>query len=83
MTAVFNSEWRLARGFSRCYDDCISKEMQQPHNHQSDLLSKIKEFIEEDQFGFWKGTRDAIGLMRIESGTVFDVKEDMCLCFVD
>ena len=31
------------------------------------ILSKIKEIIEEDQFGFWKGkgTRDAIGLIRI------------------
>ena len=40
------------------------------------LESKIEEVIGEDQFGFWKGkgTRDAIGLMRIISESVLDVK---------
>ena len=49
------------------------------------LESKIEEVIEEDQFGFrkGKGTRDAIGLMRIISERVLDVKEEMCLCFID
>ena len=49
------------------------------------LESKIEEVIEEDQFGFRKrkGTRDAIGLMRIISERVLDVKEEMCLCFID
>ena len=39
----------------------------------------------EDQFGCrkGKGTRDAIGLMRILSEKVLDVKEEMCLCFID
>jgi hypothetical protein len=42
------------------------------------LESKIEEVI-EDQFGFrkGKGTRDAIGLMRIISERVLDVKEEM------
>ena len=30
-----------------------------------------------------KGTRDAIGLMRIISERVLDVKGEMCLCFID
>ena len=49
------------------------------------LKSEIEGFIEEDQFGFRKakGTRDAIGLMRIISERVLDVKEEMCLCFID
>ena len=49
------------------------------------LESKIEEVIEEDQFGFrkGKGTRDAIGLMRIISERMLDVKEEMCLCFID
>jgi len=49
------------------------------------ILSKIKEIIEEDQFGFWKGkgTRDAIGLIRIISERVLGIKEEMCLCFID
>ena len=39
----------------------------------------------EDQFGFrkGKGTGDAIGLMRNISERVLDIKEEMCLCFID
>ena len=49
------------------------------------LESKIEEIIEEYQFGFrkGKGTRDSIGLMRIIPETVLDVKEEMCLCFIN
>jgi Reverse transcriptase (RNA-dependent DNA polymerase). len=49
------------------------------------LESKIEEVIEEDQIGFrkGKGTRDAIELLRIISERVLDVKEEMCLCFID
>ena len=49
------------------------------------LESKIEEVIGEDQFRLWKGkgTRDAIGLMRIISESVLDVKEKECLCFID
>ena len=49
------------------------------------METKIEEIIEEDQFGFRKGqgTRDAIGLMRIISERELDVKEEMCLCFLD
>ena len=48
------------------------------------LESKTEEVI-EDQFGFRisKGPRDTIGLMRIVTEKVLDVKEGMCLCFVD
>jgi Reverse transcriptase (RNA-dependent DNA polymerase). len=46
------------------------------------LESKIEKDIEEDQFGFRKGTRDAIGLMRMRSERLLDVKEEMCLCFI-
>ena len=51
------------------------------------MESQIEEFIliEENQFGFRKGkcTRDSSGLTRIISGRVLDVKEEMCLCFID
>ena len=49
------------------------------------LESKIEEVIEEDQFRYQKGkgTRYAIGLMRIISERVLDVKEEICLCFLD
>ena len=33
--------------------------------------------------GSGKGTRDATGLMRIISERVLDVKEEMCICFID
>ena len=48
------------------------------------LESKIEEVI-EGQFGFRKGkdTRDNIGLMRIISERVLDIKEEMCICFID
>ena len=47
--------------------------------------NKIEEIIAEDQFGFrkGKGTRDAVGLMRIISERELDVKEEMFLCFID
>ena len=48
------------------------------------MENKIEEVIEEDQFRFLKGKDiiDAIGLMRIISERVLDVKEEMCLWFI-
>ena len=86
----------MTKGFSRCYNDYITKEKSSSDHRTISLishtgkivariLSKIEEVIEEDQFWFrkGKGTRDAIGLMRIISERVLDVKEEMCLCFID
>jgi hypothetical protein len=38
-----------------------------------------------DQFGFRKekGTRDAIGMLRIISQQTLDIGEDICICFID
>ena len=49
------------------------------------LESKLEEITEEDQFGFWrgKGTRDAIGLIRIIFERALDVKEEIFICFID
>ena len=49
------------------------------------MESKIEEVINEDQLGFrkGKGTRDAIGLMRIITERVLEVNEEMFLCFID
>ena len=49
------------------------------------LESKIEEVIEEDKFGFQKGkgNRNAIGIMRIIPETVLDIKEEICLCFIN
>jgi hypothetical protein len=37
------------------------------------------------QFGFrkGKGTRDAIGMLRIRSARTLDMGEEICICFVD
>ena len=39
----------------------------------------------EDQFGFrrGKGTRDAIGMMRIIAERPLEVDEELCVCFID
>jgi hypothetical protein len=39
----------------------------------------------EDQFGFSreKGTRDAIGMLRIISELTLDIDEELCACFID
>ena len=49
------------------------------------LEQKIEENLGEEQFGFrkGKGTRDAIGFMRVISERVLDVNEKICTCFID
>lgn len=49
------------------------------------LEHKIEEALGEDQFGFrkGKGTRDAIGTVRILSERVLSVNEEVCACFID
>ena len=39
----------------------------------------------EDQFGFrrGKGTRDAIGMMRIIAERTLETDEELCVCFID
>jgi hypothetical protein len=46
---------------------------------------KIEDALGEDQFGFrkGKGTRDAIGMLRIISERIFDIGEEICVCFID
>jgi hypothetical protein len=43
---------------------------------------KIEDVLGEDQFGFrkGKGTRDAIGMLRIISERILDVGEEICVC---
>jgi len=45
---------------------------------------KIEEVLGEDQFGFrrGKGTRDAIGMMRIISERTLEI-DGQCVCFID
>ncbi|MGX9339096.1 reverse transcriptase domain-containing protein, partial [Pantoea dispersa] len=49
------------------------------------LEHKIEGVMGEDQFGFrkGKGTRDAIGMVRILSERVLAVNEEVCACFID
>jgi hypothetical protein len=46
---------------------------------------KTEDALGEDQFGFRgrKGTRDAIGMLRIISERNLDINEEMCACFKD
>jgi len=48
------------------------------------IEKKIEEVVGEDQFGFrrGKGTRDAIGMLRISERTL-EIDEDLCVCFID
>ncbi|PNF18588.1 hypothetical protein B7P43_G06262 [Cryptotermes secundus] len=46
---------------------------------------KIEDVLGEDQFGFrrGKGTRDAIGMMRIIAERTLEIDEELCVCFID
>jgi hypothetical protein len=46
---------------------------------------KIEDVLGEDQFGFrkGKGTRDAIGMLRIISEQTLDISEEICICIID
>jgi hypothetical protein len=46
---------------------------------------KIEDVLGEDQFGFrrGKGTRDAVGILRIISERTLEVDEELCVCFID
>ena len=49
------------------------------------IEKKIEYVLEEDQFGFrrGKGTRDAIGMMRIIAEQTLEIDEELCVCFID
>ena len=46
---------------------------------------KIEDVLREDQFGFrrGKGTRDAIGMLRIISERTLEIGAELCFCFID
>ena len=46
---------------------------------------KIETVLGEDRFGFRreKGTRDAIGMMRITAERTLEIDEELCVCFID
>ena len=49
------------------------------------IEKKIEDALGEDQFGFrrGKGTRDAIGMMRIMAERTLEIDEELCVCFID
>jgi hypothetical protein len=49
------------------------------------IKRKIEDVIGEDQFGFrrGKGTRDAIGMLRIISDGTLEIDEELSVCFID
>jgi hypothetical protein len=59
--------------------------------HTAKIVAKIRRRIErkivlgEDQFGFrrGKGTRDAVGMLRIISERTLEIDAEVCVCFMD
>jgi hypothetical protein len=47
------------------------------------LEREIEDVPREDQFGFGRGNRDAIGMLIITSEQTLDIDEDACTCFID
>ena len=49
------------------------------------IEKKIEDVLREDQFGFrrGKGTRNAIGMLRIISERTLEIDEELSVCFVD
>ena len=49
------------------------------------IEKKTEDVLGEDQFGFrrGKGTRDAIGMMRIIAERTLEIGEELCVCFID
>jgi len=53
--------------------------------HRRRIEKKIEGVLGEDQFGFrrGKGTRDAIGMLRIISERALEIDEELSVCFID
>jgi len=49
------------------------------------IEEKIEDELGEDQFGFKrrKGTRDAVGMLRITSERTLEIDEELSVCFID
>jgi hypothetical protein len=49
------------------------------------IESKIENVLGEDQFGFRRGkaNRDAVGMLRIISGSTLEIDAEQCVCFID
>jgi len=49
------------------------------------IEKKIEDVLGEDQFGFrrGKGSRDAVGMLRIISERTLEIDEELCICFID
>ena len=49
------------------------------------IEKKIEDVLGEEQFGFrrGKGTRDAVGMMRIIAERILEIGEELCVCFIE
>jgi len=49
------------------------------------IENKIEDVVGEDYFGFRseKGTRDAVGMLRIISEQTWSIDQELCVCFID
>jgi len=75
---------------TKCNDHCTTSLIAHTAKIVTKILTrrietKIEEVLGEDQFGFrrGKGTRNAIGMLRIISERTMKIDEDLCVCFID
>jgi hypothetical protein len=65
-----------------------------PHRNTTKIVARIlsrrierktEDVLGEDQFGCrrGKGTRDAVGMLRIISERTLDIDEELCACFIN
>jgi len=49
------------------------------------IKKKLEDILGEDHFGFrrGKGTKDAVGMLRIISEQTWDIDQKLCVCFTD
>ena len=74
---------------TKCSDHCTISLIAHTAKMVAKILRRIEKKIEdvlgEDQFGFrrGKGTRDAIGMLRIISEGTLEIDEELSVCFID
>jgi hypothetical protein len=71
---------------TKCSDQCtINRIVHTAKILRRRIEKKIEDVLGEDQFGFRrrKGTRDAIGMLRIISEQTLEIDEELSVCFID
>jgi hypothetical protein len=74
---------------TKCSDHCTISLIAHTENTVANILRrwierKIEDVLGEDQFGYrrGKGTRDAVGMLRIISERTLEIDEELSVCFI-